>query len=134
MVTAVPYLPEVGETLVIVGAGTVNGTPSLACPLTVTTTLPVTAAGTVTPMLPAAQDVTLAVVPAKVTVLEPCGLPKLLPVIVTAVPGVPDVKLRLEMLGGGMIAGATIVESKLPFNVPSTSTFPCKELVLFVAV
>ena len=111
-----------------------NVTPLLACPLTVTTTLPVTAPGTVTPMLPAAQDVTLAVVPAKVTVLEPCGLPKLLPLSVTGVPGVPDVTLRFEMLGGGMIAGTMIVESKLPFNVPSTSTFPCKELVLFVPV
>jgi hypothetical protein len=82
-------------------------------------------------MLPAAQDVTLAAVPAKVTVLEPWGLPKLLPLIITAVPGVPDVTLRLEMLGGGMIAGTTTVESPVLVVGPSTWSCPSKELVVF---
>jgi len=71
IVTPVPYLPEVGETLVIVGAGIVKETPLLAWPLTVTTTLPVVDPGTVTPMLPAPQEVTLAAVPLNLTVLEP---------------------------------------------------------------
>lgn len=76
-----------------------------------TTTLPVVALGTVAVMLPAAQEVTLALVPLNVTVLDPCGEPKLLPVMTTEVPGGPEVTLRLEMLGGGTIAGTTTVES-----------------------
>jgi len=111
MVTGVPYLPEIGQILVIVGAGIVNDTPLLAWPLTLTTTLPVVAPGTLTPIAFADQEVTLALVPWKVTVLDPCGEPKLLPLIVTGVPGVPEVTLRLEMLGGGTMAGTITVES-----------------------
>jgi hypothetical protein len=62
-------------------------------------------------MLPTAHEVTLALVPLNFTVLDPCGEPKLVPVMITEVPGVPDVTLKLEMLGGGTIAGTTTVES-----------------------
>jgi hypothetical protein len=91
IVTAVPTGPEVGDRLLIQGV-TVKLTPLLANPPTVTTTLPVVApAGTVTPMLPALQLVTVAAVPLKVTVLVPWFDPKLIPVIVTAVPTGPEV-------------------------------------------
>jgi hypothetical protein len=72
IVTGVPYSPVVGDMLAITGAGTVNETLLLlAWPLTVTTTIPVIVLGTVTPMLPGDQDVTLAAAPLKVTELDP---------------------------------------------------------------
>src|SRR5271166_490595 len=46
MITELPTAPEVGDSVVMLGGGgsvTVNETPLLACPLTVTTTLPVVA-------------------------------------------------------------------------------------------
>lgn len=71
IVTAAPTAPEVGERLLIFGV-TVKLFPLLATPDTVTTTLPVVAAvGTVTAMLVEPQDVTVAVVPLKATVLLP---------------------------------------------------------------
>src|SRR5262249_7701843 len=105
IVTAVATGPLVGERLVIVGGTvTVNETPLLARPPTVTTTLPVVApAGTGTPMLVADHDVGVAVVPLNVTVLVPCVAPKLLPVIVTAVATGPLVGERLAV-GGGEVA------------------------------
>jgi hypothetical protein len=98
IVTDVPIGPEVGVRLVILGAGivTVNATPLLACPPTMTTTFPVIApAGTGTVMLVALQFVGVAVVPLNVTVLVPCVVPKLVPVIVTDVPTGPEVGVRL---------------------------------------
>jgi hypothetical protein len=41
IVTSVPAPPDVGDRLVIVGASTVNVTPLLGAPFTVTTTGPV---------------------------------------------------------------------------------------------
>src|SRR5436853_2308061 len=74
---------------------TVKFTPLLAIPPTVTTTLPVVAPlGTDATMLVALQLVVLAVVPLKVTVPV---VPKLVPVMVTAVPTGPDVGFRLVM-------------------------------------
>ena len=71
MVTDVPTAPEVGERLFIFGL-TVNVTPLLACPLTVTTTAPVVAPeGTGALMLVALQLVGVAAVPLNVTVLVP---------------------------------------------------------------
>jgi len=102
IVTDVPALPDVGFTLVMLGdTGTVNTTEELACPPTLTTTLPVVAPlGTATTMLVALQLVGVAEVPLNVTVLVPCDAPKLAPVIVTDVPTAPEVGLRLVMLGG----------------------------------
>ena len=80
--------------------GTVKFTPLLAAPFTMTTTFPVVApVGTNVAMLVAPQLVTVAVVPLNFTVLVPCGDPKFVPVIVTAVPTGPDVGERLVMLG-----------------------------------
>src|SRR5262245_6062800 len=61
---------------------TVNATPLLGMPPTVTTTLPVVAPdGTATPMLVDDHDVGVAAVPLNVTVLPPWLVPKLLPEI-----------------------------------------------------
>src|SRR5260370_11039909 len=81
---------------------TVKFAPLLATPPTVTTTLPVVApAGTGTVMLVAVQLLAVpAGVPLNVTVLEPCGVPKLAPVIVTGVPTGPEAGFRFVMLGG----------------------------------
>ena len=65
----------------------------LAVPNTFTTTLPVVApTGTNTVMLFALQALAAAAaVPLKVTVLVPCGVPKLVPVMVTDAPSAPEI-------------------------------------------
>jgi hypothetical protein len=105
IVTEVPTGPEFGLRLVILGAEpeaevTVNATPLLATPPTVTTTFPVVApAGTTTTMLVALQFVGVAAVPLKVSVLLPCDAPKFVPVIVTDVPATPEAGFRLAIFG-----------------------------------
>jgi len=73
IVTDAPTAPLVGASDVMLGAAnTVNATPLLATPLTVTTTFPVVAPpGTGTAMLVADQLVGVAVVPLNFTVLVP---------------------------------------------------------------
>jgi hypothetical protein len=78
------------------------------------------------------HEVTLAPIPLKVTVLDPWGDPKLLPLIVTGLPGAPDVTVKLAILGGGIMAGTTTVESDV--EVPSTCSCPFSELVALVEV
>ena len=99
IVTAPPMGPELGFRLVIAGGGvTVKFTPLLATPPTVTTTFPVFApTGTVVAMLVGLQLVTLAAVPAKVTMLAPWLAPNPVPAIVTTVPTVPELGVRTEM-------------------------------------
>jgi hypothetical protein len=58
-------------------------------------------------MLVLLQVVAVAVVPLKVTVLLPCVAPKFVPAIVTGVPTVPEVGLRV------LIVGAEAVTVKL---------------------
>ncbi|HTR67540.1 MAG TPA: hypothetical protein VMH85_17300 [Terriglobales bacterium] len=101
IVTTAPTPPEVGERLVMFGfATTVNATPLLALPFTVTTTFPVVAPdGTGTVMEEDFHCVGLAVVPLNFTVLEPWLEPKPDPEIVTEVPTGPEVGDRLLMLG-----------------------------------
>jgi len=72
-VTAAPTTPEAGDRLLMFGAATtVKLIPLLAFPPTVTTTLPVVASlGTVVTINVALQLVAVAVVPLKVSVLEP---------------------------------------------------------------
>jgi hypothetical protein len=83
---------------------TVNATPLLATPPTVTTTLPVAAPlGTGATMFDALQLVGVAAMPLNVTVLVPWLAPKFEPAIVTDVPITPEVGLRLVMLGGGTV-------------------------------
>jgi uncharacterized protein YjeT (DUF2065 family) len=102
MVTEVPTGPELGLTLVILGAVavTVKLRPLLVWPPTLTTTFPDAApAGTIAVILVALQLVGVATVPLKVIVLEPCVAPKFVPAMVTGVPTGPEAGLRLVMLG-----------------------------------
>jgi hypothetical protein len=73
IVTDAPTAPELGDKLLMLGTtSTVNGTPALATPLTVTTTLPVVApAGTAATIELALQLVGTALVVLNVTVLVP---------------------------------------------------------------
>jgi hypothetical protein len=105
MVIGVPTNPEVGFRLVMLGPDvvTVNATPLLFTPPTVTTTLPVVApVGTSTAMLVAVQLVGVAAVPLNVTVLVPCVAPKFVPVMMTGIPIAPDVRFRIVMAGAGV--------------------------------
>jgi len=83
------------------GPTTVNATPLLAVPPTVTTTFPVVApVGTGITIVVAFQLVAVpAPVPLNVTVLVPWLPPKFAPVIVTNVPTCADAGLTLVMLG-----------------------------------
>jgi hypothetical protein len=78
IVTAWPTPPDVADRLVITGGGiTVNATPLLATPPTVTTRLPVVVPeGTGTLMNVGDQYVGVATVPLNLTVLLPCNVPK----------------------------------------------------------
>jgi hypothetical protein len=103
----------------------VKFTPLLATPPTVTTTLPVVAPdGTDVTMLAAPQLVTVAVVPLKVTVLVPCEDPKLVPVMVTAVPAGPEVVDRLVIVGAGAEPVTVKVTPLLATPPTVTTTFP----------
>src|SRR5258707_10151751 len=85
IVTDAPTIPEVGDKLVMLGAATtVKLTPLLAAPLTVTTTLPVAAPVGTTATIEVVLQLLIAVaaVVLNFTVLEPCGEPKFLPVMV----------------------------------------------------
>src|SRR5688572_16930277 len=98
---------------------TVNVTPLLATPPTVTTTLPVVApVGTGAVMLVALHAVGVAVTPLNVRALVPIDAPKLVPVIVTLVPITPFVGESEEM--PGVTVNATPVLAT-PFAVTTTS-------------
>jgi len=119
MVTTVPTAPEVGERPLMLGvAATVNFTPLLATPPTVTTTFPVVAlAGTGTRIVPERQLVGLATVPLKVTVLDPWLEPKPDPAMVTEVPTGPEVGDRLLIVGAAVaaeVAANRIKRSRAP--------------------
>jgi len=99
MTTEDPTAPVLGVRLLMLGV-TVNVTPLLAWPLTVTMTLPLVApAGTVAVMLLALQLVEVAGVPLKVTELVPCDAPKFDPAMTTEDPTAPVLGVRLLMLG-----------------------------------
>jgi hypothetical protein len=114
------YAPPAGLNMgaATVPAITVKFITLLTAPPTVTTTLPVVApAGTAAVMLVALQLVGAAGVPLNVIVLMPC--PKPVPVMVIDVPTVPEVGLRLVMLG------VTLKLNALLANAPTvTTTFP----------
>src|SRR5204862_7947562 len=97
MVIGVPTGPDVGLSVVIVGATvTVKLTPLLARPPTVTTTGPLAAPlGTGAAMLVSLHLVGVAGVPLNVAV--PGGAPKFAPAIAIAVPTGPDVGLSLAL-------------------------------------
>jgi hypothetical protein len=105
IVTDVATGPEVGDRLVMLGAATtVNALPLDATPPTVTTTFPVPAPlGTVATIDVVVQPVTVvAATPLNVTVLVPCGLPKLVPVIVIAAPTAPVAGDRVVIVGAAI--------------------------------
>jgi hypothetical protein len=109
IVTDAPTAPELGDRLVMLGAGTTaNDLALLATPLTVTTTLPeVAPVGTVATIDVAPQLVAVATVPLNVTVLAPCVVPKFAPVIVIDAPTAPDVGEIVVMLGVATTVNAT---------------------------
>src|SRR5436189_4232132 len=125
IVTAVPTGPDVGLRVLIdggTGTVTVKGTPLLARPPTVTTTVPVVAPlGTGTVMLVALQLVGVARVPLNLTVLAPFVAPKLAPAIVTAVPTGPDAGLSVVIEGGTVTVKGTPLLERPP---TVTTTFP----------
>src|SRR6185369_13088406 len=127
-VTDAPTAALVGFTPVIAGVGrTVNATPLLATPPTVTTTFPVVApAGTGTTMLVADHVVGVAVVPLKVIVLVPFVAPKLVPVTVTDAPTAALVGFRFVMVAVGrtvkltpLLAAPPTVTTTLPVVAPA---------------
>jgi hypothetical protein len=102
IVTAAVTGPEVGDKLVILGAATtVNGLPFEASPPTVTTTFPFVAPlGTVAAIDVDVHPVTVvAVIPLNFTVLVPCVVPKLVPVIVITAPTAPLVGDKVVIVG-----------------------------------
>jgi len=121
IVTDVPAGPPVGDKPLIAGAGTVTVKldPLLACPPTVTTTLPVVAPeGAGTAMEVALQLVGVAVVPLNFTVLVPCVVPQFAPAMVTGVPIGPEPGDKLLMLG----TGAVTVKFRALLGWPATVT------------
>jgi hypothetical protein len=123
IVTEAPMVADVVDKLVMLGVGnTMNGTPLLAKPPTVTTTFPVVAPlGTGTTMLVALQLVGAPAVPLNATVLVPCLEPKFTPVTVTVVPTTPDADDRPAMLA----AADTVNGTPLLATPPTvTTTFP----------
>ena len=137
IVTPVPTGPDVGHALLIPGPPlTVNPTPLLAIPPTVTTTFPVVApAGTLTRIAVSLQlAATPAFTPLNVTVLSPCVPPNPLPEIVTAVPTVPDGTERLVMLGPAPVTVKLAALLVPPLVVTVTSAAPVAAFAAIVNV
>jgi hypothetical protein len=127
IVTTDPTAPLLILSEEMLGAGvTVNVTPVLACPPTVTTTRPVVAPlGTGAVMLLAPQAVALDDVPLKVTVSLFTWLErKFVPAITIDEPMAPVFGVRLVIVGVPLPKGRVICESKLPLAVPSISNSP----------
>jgi len=142
IVTNAPTAPDVEDKLVMLGVGsTVNDTPALETPLTVTTTLPVVAPlGTGATMLVALQLVGVAEIPLNVSVLVPCVEAKFVPVIVTDVPTAPNVGDKLVMLGVGrtvkltpLLAAPPTVTTTLPV-VAAENTIATIELAFQLTI
>lgn len=104
IVTLLPTTPALGEIPVTTGElVTVKFDPLLETFETVTTTFPVVAPDGTGTMIPApVQVVGEAVVPLKVTVLDPCVGPKFVPLMLTIVVTGPDEGDRLAMFGIGV--------------------------------
>jgi hypothetical protein len=128
IVTTLPILAEVVDKPAMLGCwNTANDATLLAAPVTVTITLPVVAPlGTGTTMTVGLQFVAVPGVPLNVIVLLPCEEPKFTPVIVTGVPGVPELGDRLTMDG----AWETVNGMALLASPPTvTTTFPVVALL-----
>ena len=119
-VTEEPTRAESGEILLMLGAGTVKLTPLLTVPLPeVTTILPLfVSAETGATIDVLLQLVMLAAVPLNVTDPVPWVAPKLLPLIVTAVPAGPETGDTELMAGTG--SGVTVTASVEVLNLSVT--------------
>ena len=136
--------------VVITGADvTVNVTPLLARPPTVTTTLPVVApvGATATIEVELQLVIEVAVVPLNFTALEPCVDPKFVPVIVTDVPTGPDVGDSSVTVGVAPVigklnafevpppgAGLTTVTDAVPGFATSVAVIAAVSCVLLINV
>jgi hypothetical protein len=141
-VTEEPMRAESGEILLMLGAGTVKLTPLLTVPLPeVTTILPLfVSAGAGATIDVSLQLVMLAAVPLNVTDPVPWVVPKLLPLIVTAVPAGPETGDTELMAGTGN--GVTVSASVEVLNLRVTlcrlptvflsSRIPISRSVVFV--
>jgi hypothetical protein len=93
-------------------------------------------------MLVLFQVVAVAAVPLKVTVLLPCVAPKFVPVIVTGVPMVPEVGLRVLIVGAEavtekltpLLARPPTVTTTLPVVAPAGTVTAMLVLLQVVAV
>jgi hypothetical protein len=123
IVSDAPIVSETAEMLAMLGCcKTVNGSALLAIPPAVTTRFPVVAPfGTGTEILDALQFVGIPAVPLNAAVLAPCAAPKLMPVIVTDVPTVPDVRDKLSTIGDCDTVNSTALLASPP---TVTTTFP----------
>jgi hypothetical protein len=123
-------VPESVQLFVQLGV-TVKADPLLATLNTVTTTFPVVApAGTGTVMLVELQLVAVpAETPLKVTVLDPCVVPKFVPVMVIGVPTGPEAGLSKVMLGG-----ANTVRVNVCCAVAGVPWESCTSTMMFVNV
>src|SRR5437763_10023235 len=120
MTTELPTAVAAGVSVAIAGAGTVSVTALLGCVPTSRVTGPVVApSGTGTTMLVALQVVGGIATPLSRTVLVPWVAPKVVPVMVIAVPDAPAVGKRLVMTGGGDTVKATALLA-IPFTVTTT--------------
>lgn len=137
MVTIAPVGPDEGLKVEITGGGmTVKLTPLLANPPTLTATFPDWApVGTGATMLVSLQLVGRVGTPLNVTSLDPLVAPKLVPLMVTEVPGSPDEGLKLVMLGGTskntpLLATPPTVTRTFPPSPRGTGTTMAVELQL----
>jgi hypothetical protein len=123
-------VPESEQFVVQLGV-TVKVDPLLATLNTVTTTFPVVApAGTGTVMLVELQLVAVpAETPLNVTVLDPCVVPKFVPVMVIGVPTGPEAGLSKVMLGG-----ANTVRVNVCCAVAGVPWESCTSTMMFVNV
>lgn len=120
----VPAVPEVGLNDVMVGAVAavaVKDEALLVAPLsTVTFCAPAETHGTVVVIDVSLTSVNVAVVEPNLTLVT-FGVWKFVPVIVTGVPGVPDVTLKLVIVGAAAYAGSAVTKAA---TTPSASATP----------
>jgi hypothetical protein len=99
MLTAVPETPELGEIAEMTGV-TVKTSPFVEAPFTTTVNSPVNApVGTGATSVVLLHEVGVLGTPLKRTMLVPWLVPKFEPLIVTAVPTVPETGKKFEIAG-----------------------------------
>jgi hypothetical protein len=120
------------DSAVVAGAGgavTVNTTPLLTTPPTVTATGPVVAPfGTDAATAVAVQLDGVVRLPLNVTALDPCVAPKFVPEITTDEPSGPDVGLRPEMCGA--VVEGVVVELHAAASDASASARSIERLMM----